>query len=180
MSDRVAGTFRGACGLCRRCIEGRYNLCEDYGPPGLHRQYGHTAQGACAGFVVQGVKAVFYLPDRPGLHEGALLGPASTAWHTANRGGVQPGDTVAVMGPGPQLPGALPQHRVGLQFPQGAQHLGRLGAAPETACHHAVGPAWGSRSRVCTDMAANRAIAAAIAPAVTYTIVSGRAAAPSP
>ena len=42
VGDRVAGTSHDACGLCRRCIEGRYNLCENYGKPGLHRQYGHT------------------------------------------------------------------------------------------------------------------------------------------
>jgi L-iditol 2-dehydrogenase len=101
VGDRVAGTSHDACGLCRRCIEGRYNLCENYGRPGLHRQYGHTTQGACAEFVVHGVKAVFHLPAALGFHEGALLDPASIALHTANRGGVKPGDTVAVMGPGP-------------------------------------------------------------------------------
>jgi L-iditol 2-dehydrogenase len=101
VGDRVAGTSHDACGLCRRCIEGRYNLCENYGKPGLHRQYGHTTQGACAEFVVHGVKAVFRLPDALGYYEGALLDPASIALHTANRARVQPGDTVAVMGPGP-------------------------------------------------------------------------------
>ena len=101
VGDRVAGTSHDACGLCRRCIEGRYNLCENYGRPGMHRQYGHTTQGACAEFVVHGVKAVFHLPDRLSFAEGALLDPASIALHTANRGGVQPGDTVVVMGPGP-------------------------------------------------------------------------------
>ena len=101
VGDRVAGTSHDACGLCRRCIEGRYNLCENYGKPGLHRQYGHTTQGACAEYVVHGVKAVFHLPDRLGFYEGALLDPASIALHTANRGGVRPGDTVVVMGPGP-------------------------------------------------------------------------------
>ncbi|MBN2113750.1 MAG: zinc-binding dehydrogenase [Acidimicrobiia bacterium] len=101
VGDRVAGTSHDACGLCRRCIEGRYNLCENYGKPGLHRQYGHTTQGAMAEFVVHGVKAVFRLPDALSYYDGALLDPASIALHTANRGGVRPGDTVVVMGPGP-------------------------------------------------------------------------------
>lgn len=101
VGDRVAGTSHDACGLCRRCIEGRYNLCENYGKPGLHRQYGHTTQGAAAEFVVHGIKAVFHLPDELGFYEGALLDPASIALHTANRGQVGPGDTVVVMGPGP-------------------------------------------------------------------------------
>jgi L-iditol 2-dehydrogenase len=101
VGDRVAGTSHDACGLCRRCIEGRYNLCENYGKPGLHRQYGHTTQGACAELVVHGVKAVFHLPPELSFYEGALLDPASIALHTANRGKVRPGDTVVVMGPGP-------------------------------------------------------------------------------
>lgn len=101
VGDRVAGTSHDACGLCRRCIEGRYNLCENYGKPGLHRQYGHTTQGACAEYVVHGVKAVFHLPDALAFREGALLDPASIALHTANRGEVGPGDVVVVMGPGP-------------------------------------------------------------------------------
>lgn len=101
VGDRVAGTSHDACGLCRRCIEGRYNLCENYGKPGLHRQYGHTTQGAMAEFVVQGVKAVFHLPDALDYYAGALLDPASIALHTANRARVRPGDTVTVMGPGP-------------------------------------------------------------------------------
>ena len=99
--DRVAGTSHDACGYCQKCVEGRYNLCENYGVPGLHHQYGHNYQGAFAEFVVHGAKAVFPLPDELSFDEGALLDPASIALHTANRGGNRPGDTVVVFGPGP-------------------------------------------------------------------------------
>lgn len=98
--DRVAGTSHDACGVCQKCVEGQYNLCENYGVPGLHRQYGHNAQGADAAYVVHGVKAVFPLPSRLGYAEGAVIDPASIALHVANRGGVRPGDTVAVTGAG--------------------------------------------------------------------------------
>ena len=63
VGDRVAGTSHDACGVCQKCVEGRYNLCENYGKPGLHRQYGHSVQGADATYVVHGVKCVFPLPD---------------------------------------------------------------------------------------------------------------------
>ena len=100
VGDRVAGTSHDACGFCQKCVEGRYNLCENYGREGLHRQYGHNYQGADATYVVQGVKTIFRLPEGLGFDEGALIDPASIALHVANRGGVLPGDTVAITGAG--------------------------------------------------------------------------------
>jgi L-iditol 2-dehydrogenase len=100
VGDRVAGTSHDACGVCQKCVEGRYNLCENYGKPGLHRQYGHTYQGADATYVVHGVKAIFRLPDAVGFEEGAVIDPASIALHCANRGGIAPGDTVVITGAG--------------------------------------------------------------------------------
>ena len=100
LGDRVAGTSHDACGVCQKCVEGRYNLCENYGRPGLHRQYGHNYQGADATYVVQGVKTVFRLPDSLSFDEGAVVDPASIALHVAVRGGVRPGDTVAITGAG--------------------------------------------------------------------------------
>ncbi len=100
VGDRVAGTSHDACGVCQKCVEGRYNLCENYGKPGLHRQYGHNAQGADATYVVHGVKCVFRLPDALTFDEGAVIDPASIALHVANRGRVAPGDTVAIIGAG--------------------------------------------------------------------------------
>jgi L-iditol 2-dehydrogenase len=100
IGDRVAGTSHDACGVCQKCVEGQYNLCENYGKPGLHKQYGHNVQGADATYVVQGVKTIFPLPDALGYDMGAVIDPASIGLHVANRGGVKPGDTVAVTGAG--------------------------------------------------------------------------------
>ena len=100
VGDRVAGTSHDACGVCQKCVEGRYNLCENYGKPGLHKQYGHNVQGADATYVVQGVKTIFPLPDGLTFDEGAVIDPASIALHVANRGQVAPGDTVAITGAG--------------------------------------------------------------------------------
>lgn len=101
VGDRVAGTSHDACGVCQPCVEGRYNLCENYGVMELHRQYGHNYQGADAEYVVHGVKCVFPLPDAVSFEAGAVIDPASIALHCARRGGVKPGDTVAVIGAGP-------------------------------------------------------------------------------
>jgi L-iditol 2-dehydrogenase len=100
VGDRVAGTSHDACGVCQKCVEGRYNLCQNYGRPGLHRQYGHSVQGAYATYVVHGVKSIFALPDEMTFEDGALTDPASISLHTANRGGITPGDLVAITGAG--------------------------------------------------------------------------------
>jgi L-iditol 2-dehydrogenase len=100
MGDRVAGTSHDACGVCQKCVEGRYNLCENYGREGLHKQYGHSVQGADATYVVQGVKTIFPLPAALSFDEGAVIDPASIALHVANRGNITPGDTVAITGAG--------------------------------------------------------------------------------
>jgi len=100
VGDRVAGTSHDACGVCQKCVEGHYNLCENFGRPGLHRQYGHNYQGADATYVIHGMKCIFRLPDKLSFAEGALIDPASIALHVANRGGVAAGDTVAIIGAG--------------------------------------------------------------------------------
>jgi L-iditol 2-dehydrogenase len=100
VGDRVAGTSHDACGVCQQCVEGRYNLCENYGVMDLHRQYGHNYQGADAEYVVHGVKCIFPLPETVSWEEGAVIDPASIALHVANRARIQPGDTVGIMGGG--------------------------------------------------------------------------------
>jgi L-iditol 2-dehydrogenase len=97
---RVAGTSHAPCGYCRRCIEGRYNICENFGVDGLHDQYGHNAPGAYAEYVVHSVRSVFRVPDALSDEEAAMLDPAAIALHTVLRGGHRPGDTVVVVGPG--------------------------------------------------------------------------------
>lgn len=101
VGDRVAGTSHNACGVCQKCVEGQYNVCENYGNFEIHRQYGHNWQGAFAEHVVHGVKSIFHLPDEIDFASGAVVDPASISLHTANRGGISPGDVVAVFGPGP-------------------------------------------------------------------------------
>ncbi|MGH3033686.1 MAG: zinc-dependent alcohol dehydrogenase [Gaiellaceae bacterium] len=100
VGTRVAGTSHAGCGVCRKCVEGRYNLCENYGDERVHRQYGHYTQGSYAHYVVHSLKSVFRIPDSLGWDEAAMLDPTSIALHTVKRGGHAPGDTVVVVGPG--------------------------------------------------------------------------------
>ena len=100
--DRVAGTSHAGCGYCRNCAAGRYNLCENYAHEARgHRQYGHYSPGAYAEYVVQSVRSVFRVPPSLPLEEAAAMDPASIALHTVKRAQMSPGDTVAVIGPGP-------------------------------------------------------------------------------
>jgi L-iditol 2-dehydrogenase len=100
VGDRVAGTSHAACGYCPQCVNGRYNLCENYGRAGLHAQYGHNAPGSYATYTVHSVRSVFRIPDALEYDDAAILDPASIALHTARRGGIQAGDVVAVTGAG--------------------------------------------------------------------------------
>jgi L-iditol 2-dehydrogenase len=100
VGTRVAGTSHAPCGYCRKCVEGRYNICENFGKEGLHEQYGHNASGSYAEYVVHSVRSVFAVPDAISDEEAAMLDPTAVALHTVKRGGQQPGDTVVVVGPG--------------------------------------------------------------------------------
>jgi L-iditol 2-dehydrogenase len=101
VGTRVAGTSHAGCGYCRMCRIGRYNLCENYGREPLHHQYGHYSQGADAEYVVHSIKSVFALPEGLPLSMGAMVDTASIALHSVKRPGVNPGDTVVVVGAGP-------------------------------------------------------------------------------
>ncbi|MGD9735846.1 MAG: zinc-binding dehydrogenase [Solirubrobacterales bacterium] len=100
VGTRVAGTSHSPCGFCRKCVEGRYNLCENFGDDRLHHQYGHNTDGAYAEYVVHSVRSVFPVPAELSDAEAAMLDPTAIALHTVKRGGQAPGDSVAVVGPG--------------------------------------------------------------------------------
>lgn len=103
IGDRVAGTAHAGCGHCRMCVTGRYNLCFNYGREDLgHRHYGHYSTGALRQYHNSSIKSVFPIPDSMTLEEGALVDSSSIALHAVKRGGVEPGDTVAIIGPGAQ------------------------------------------------------------------------------
>ncbi len=99
--DKVAGSSAVGCGYCRNCMKGRYNICLNYGDLGAgHRGYGMTAQGAYAQYMNANARSIVKLSPDFDLGEASLLDTGGIALHIAKRGGIEPGDTVVVIGPG--------------------------------------------------------------------------------
>jgi L-iditol 2-dehydrogenase len=100
--DRVAGEAHKGCGYCRNCLEGRYNLCENYGRPETgHRHYGFISQGAYAQYNAYSIRSVNLLPPTISFREGALVDTVGAGLHGLELAGVRPGGTVVIIGPGP-------------------------------------------------------------------------------
>lgn len=101
--DRVLGCFHTACGTCFFCLRGIYHKCDEM------RTFGH---GAALGDL-QGTQADLALVPRANLtlrrvpeslsNEVALFAGdvMGTGYHAVTSSGVQPGDSVAVLGLGP-------------------------------------------------------------------------------
>ncbi len=100
--DAVAGEAHKGCGYCRNCLQGRYNLCENYGrAESGHRHYGFVSQGAYAQYNVYSVRSINPLPRAVSFREGALVDTAGVTLHGMELTGITAGGTVAVVGPGP-------------------------------------------------------------------------------
>jgi 6-hydroxycyclohex-1-ene-1-carbonyl-CoA dehydrogenase len=85
-----------SCGRCEPCRAGRENICES----GV--MLGNHIDGGYAEFVAVSSRDVFRLPPEVPLVEGAIIADAiTTPYHAVvNRGRVQPGDLVLVLGCG--------------------------------------------------------------------------------
>ncbi len=100
--DRVAGEPWKGCGYCINCLEGRYNLCENYGKQETgFRHYGFISPGAYAQYNVYSIKSISKMPPQISFLEGALVDTAGVALHGLKLTGITPGGTVAIIGPGP-------------------------------------------------------------------------------
>ncbi|CAN0168919.1 unnamed protein product [Ascophyllum nodosum] len=94
--DRVALEPGIPCRLCEHCKSGSYNLCEKmafHATPPVH--------GSLARFVTHPSDFCFKLPEGMSLEEGAMCEPVAVGVHACRRAGVQPGQTVMILGVGP-------------------------------------------------------------------------------
>jgi propanol-preferring alcohol dehydrogenase len=84
------------CGSCGPCHNGQLGLCAKA------RIFGLARDGTFAEFIVSPASCLMPLPDAVAFEHGAILADAvATAYHAvATRGGVQPGEGVAVVGCG--------------------------------------------------------------------------------
>jgi len=101
VGDRVAAENHKGCGLCANCRRGRYNLCELARSKGrAYRLYGHSAQGAFADYAARPAALLHKLPEAVSLEEGTIVNQGALGLHAIRRCRIEPGDTVAVIGPG--------------------------------------------------------------------------------
>jgi len=94
---RVTGeNTRSACGKCRYCASGSYNLCRE------RLATGYAFNGAFTDYVIIPVVRIHRLPDKVDFQSGALTDPSACAYHAVQElTRVSAGDLVLVTGPGP-------------------------------------------------------------------------------
>lgn len=93
--DRVVLEPSLVCGQCRRCREGRYNICENLAVVGCQ-----TPGGMADAFTVRRDR-LHKLPADMSDEVAALVEPLATPVHAVRLAGVGPGSRVAVLGAGP-------------------------------------------------------------------------------
>jgi L-iditol 2-dehydrogenase len=94
--DRVTAAPMIPCMRCGWCLQGQYNMCDDYD------YVGSRSDGAFAEYVKVPAANVVKLPEGVDFEDGSMTDPAAVALHAIRRaGGVTAGETVVVLGAGP-------------------------------------------------------------------------------
>ncbi len=94
IGDRVASGAGISCGTCRRCREGRTNLCDSYVTLGLNRD------GGMAEYVAVPASTLVAIPDSMSDDIAGLAQPLAVGLHAARRSRVAAGDSVVIIGSG--------------------------------------------------------------------------------
>lgn len=101
LGDRVGEEPHVGCGRCPRCLEGLYTLCFNYGKLETgHQHIGFTINGGLAEYCTCSVRALHKLPEQVSYDEGAFTESVGVALYAVERAGINPGDRVAIFGPG--------------------------------------------------------------------------------
>src|SRR4030081_2112913 len=103
IGDRVTVEVHAGCGRCRRCREGMYTSCLNYGYRDKgHRANGFSTDGGFAEYAVNNINTMVHIPDEMTDAEATLVVTAGTAMYGLDvMGGVIAGEGVVVIGPGP-------------------------------------------------------------------------------
>jgi L-iditol 2-dehydrogenase len=107
IGQRVTVEIHAGCGQCKRCREGMYTACHNYGlnygeVDKGHRANGFTTDGGFAEYAVNNVNTLIAIPDSMSDEEATLVVTAGTAMYGLTElGGLVAGESVAVLGPGP-------------------------------------------------------------------------------
>jgi L-iditol 2-dehydrogenase len=107
IGQRVTVEIHAGCGQCRRCREGMYTACHNYGlnygalDKG-HRANGFTTDGGFCEYQVNNINTLVPIPDHMSDAEATLVVTAGTAMYGLTElGGLVAGESVVVTGPGP-------------------------------------------------------------------------------
>jgi (R,R)-butanediol dehydrogenase / meso-butanediol dehydrogenase / diacetyl reductase len=95
IGDKVVIEPLLACGTCRSCIRGYYNVCKKHGLIGI------DMNGGFSDYAVVPVKRLHHVPEGLSLEAATLTEPLSVAVHAVRQSNLKLGDSVIVLGGGP-------------------------------------------------------------------------------
>src|ERR1700690_274868 len=103
IGERVSVEIHAGCGQCKRCRQGMYTSCLNYGKPEKgHRANGFTTDGGFAQYAINHINTLARVPDTMSDAEATLVVTAGTSMYGLTElGGLVAGESVVVMGPGP-------------------------------------------------------------------------------
>src|SRR6202049_452351 len=103
IGERVSVEIHAVCGQCKRCRQGMYTSCLNYGKPDKgHRANGFTTDGGFAEYAVNHINTLARVPDTMSDAEATLVVTAGTSMYGLTElGGLVAGESVVVIGPGP-------------------------------------------------------------------------------
>ena len=107
VGQRVTVEIHAGCGQCKRCREGMYTACHNYGKNygevnKGHRANGFTTDGGFAEYAINNINTLVAIPDAMSDEEATLVVTAGTAMYGLTElGGLVAGESVVVTGPGP-------------------------------------------------------------------------------
>lgn len=107
IGQRVTVEIHAGCGQCKRCREGMYTACLNYGKnygdiDKGHRANGFTTDGGFCEYQVNNVNTLIPVDDSMSDEEATLVVTAGTSMYGLTElGGLVAGEAVVVSGPGP-------------------------------------------------------------------------------
>lgn len=107
IGERVTVEIHAGCGQCKRCRQGMYTSCHNYGKnygdvDKGHRANGFTTDGGFAEYAVNNINTLVHVADTMTDEEATLVVTAGTAMYGLTElGGLVAGESVVVTGPGP-------------------------------------------------------------------------------
>ncbi len=106
IGDRITVEIHAGCGQCKRCREGMYTSCHNYGKnygnvDKGHRANGFTTDGGFCQYAVNNINTLSHISNNISDAEATLVVTAGTSMYGFTElGGLVAGDSVVVIGPG--------------------------------------------------------------------------------